>query len=170
MSISITVLPFALLYTIIPTVINTAIDIKNSLNSINNTENSFIHLSEDVTSKIFNKEFDTNFMDKDTLLKTLIEHGATNILDDNSNITCDCEAFHLEFFKLPYLPYKVIISYNDDKNINNFIADINSEYCSNVQEISYNKIKENLEAQNLEIEEEEILDDNTIVLTINLED
>lgn len=175
MSVSVTVLPIALLYSIIPIVIpkviNVAADIKNSLDNMQNNKNSFIHLSNDITDKLFNKEIDTNFMDKETLLKTLIEHGATDIIENNENITCDCEAIHLEFFKLEDLPYKVIISsHNQDNNINNFIENINSEYCANVQEISYNKIKENLESQNLEIEEEEILDDNTIVLTINLED
>lgn len=170
MSVSITVLPFLLLGSIVPTVINTVIDVNNSMKNLNNTENTFIHLSENISNEIFNKELDTNFMDKDTLLKTLVEHGATDIIEHEGNITCDCDAFHLEFFKLQDLPYKVIISYNQDRNINDFINDINSEYCANVQEISYNKIKENLETQNLEIAEEEILDDNTIVLTINLED
>lgn len=174
MSVTVTLLPISLLYSIIPLAIpraiNMAIDIKDSLENLGNTNNSFIHLSENITNEIFNKELDTNFMDKDTLLKTLIEHGATNIIENNENITCDCEAFHLEFFKIPDLPYKVIISCQGNNNINNFINDINTEYSANVQEISYNKVKENLEAQNLEIEEEEILEDNTIVLTINLED
>ena len=37
------------------------------------------------------------------------------------------------------------------------------------QEASYNKIKERLESQNLKISDEEVFDDNTIVLTIDLD-
>ena len=49
------------------------------------------------------------------------------------------------------------------------MQDIGNEYTINAQEVSYNKIKERLEEQNLDIENEEIYDDNTIVLTVNLE-
>lgn len=167
MSVSISIIPMALLYVVVPQVIKTAVNIKNIVDTNNNT---FLHLSEEITNEFLNKEFDTNFMDEETLLKTLIEHGATDIINYNGNITCNCESLHLEFSRQADSPYKVIISYYKTANINSFMDDINTEYSSNVQEISYNKIKENLEAQNLEIEDEEILEDNTIVLTVNLED
>ena len=61
------------------------------------------------------------------------------------------------------------INYNSDTELEDIVKDINDEYRANAQEISYNKIKERLEAQNLTIDEEEIYDDNTIVLTVNLE-
>lgn len=166
MSISVSIIPVALLCYVVPKLI----DIKGIKETIKDTGNTYIHLEEDITHEILNQEFDTNFIDKDTLLKTLIEHGATDIIENSGDISCNCEAFYLEFFKPQDLPYKVFMSYNGNKNIDNFLNDINTEYSANVQEISYNKIKDNLEAQNLEIEEEEILEDNTIVLTINLED
>ena len=61
------------------------------------------------------------------------------------------------------------ITYVSDKNLNEFVENIASEYTANVQEVSYNKIKERLAEKNLEIYEEEIYDDNTIVLTVNLD-
>ena len=39
----------------------------------------------------------------------------------------------------------------------------------NVQEESYISIIEKLKENNMELESEEVLDDNTIVLTVNLE-
>ena len=61
------------------------------------------------------------------------------------------------------------ISYVSDKNLNEFVENIGAEYTANAQEISYNKIKERLADKSLEIYEEEIYDDNTIVLTVNLD-
>ena len=54
-------------------------------------------------------------------------------------------------------------------NIEEKVNDLNSEYALNVQEDAYLGIVEKLKENNMEIEEEEVLDDNTIVLTVNLE-
>ena len=109
-------------------------------------------------------------MDKSALLKTLEEHGATNFQTDGNTISCNCEAFHLTFTKTEKdKPYTMVATYNKDYGLNELVENLGSEYASNAQEISYNKIKERLEKQNLEIEEEEVYDDNTIVLTVNLE-
>ena len=63
------------------------------------------------------------------------------------------------------LPTGVLSTDNADEKIN----DISSEYGMNVQEASYLSIVEKLKENNMEIEEETVEDDNTIVLTINLE-
>lgn len=128
------------------------------------------HLEDDtLEEEFFNKEFETIIVDKTTLIKTLEEHGAINIVTQNDTISCDCEAFHLVFTKEADKPYTMVVSYNDEYGLNDLVENLGAEYASNAQEISYNKIKERLEKQNLEIEEEEIFDDNTIVLTVNLE-
>ena len=66
-------------------------------------------------------------------------------------------------------PYKVRITYHNENGVAELLSNLGNEYSTNAQEISYNKIKERLEYQNLEIEDEEVYEDNTIVLTINLE-
>ena len=48
------------------------------------------------------------------------------------------------------------------------VDELNEEYQMNVQEQSYMTIKKNLEKQNLTIDHEEVLEDNSIMLTINL--
>ena len=48
------------------------------------------------------------------------------------------------------------------------IEDLSSEYGMNAQEESYLKIKERLAQKNLQIDEEEVLEDNSIVLTVNI--
>ncbi len=128
-----------------------------------------IHLGNGILNEFFNKDFQTEINDKELLIKTLEEHGAQNIYQDGNSVSCDCENFHFDFFKDNENPYIVSISYANENGLEEMLGDINSEYRANVRDISYNKIKERLAAQNLTIDEEEIQDDDTIVLTVNLE-
>lgn len=167
MSVSVSAVPFLLVYALGKGIV----DLTSALVVSGNAKAQKVHLEEQDLKEIFNKEFETVIVDKDVLLKTLQEHGATDIsILGNDSIICDCEAFHIMFEKTEAdKPYKMKVSYNDDYNLNEFIENIGSEYASNAQEISYNKIKERLLQQNLEISDEEVFDDNTIVLTVNLD-
>lgn len=122
------------------------------------------------------KEYDTVFVSKEVLLKTLEEHGAENIYVENENISCEMEGFLLDFYKpqatdtMAFPPYKMKITTNCSENeLQNFVENINSEYTSNSQEENYLKIKERLDKQNMRIAEEEVFEDNTIVLTVNID-
>ena len=170
MSVSVSAVPFFLLFTVGQGVIE-FIKMSNEVNQDvhSHHENQSLHIGEKTLEAMYNKDFATTIMDKEVLLKTLKEHGAVNIEEDGNNISCDCEAFHLFFGKNGEKPYTIRISYNNDYKLDELVENIGNEYTSNAQEISYNKIKERLQEQNLEIEEEEIYDDNTIVLTVNLE-
>ena len=66
-------------------------------------------------------------------------------------------------------PYSLKISCYESDNAEEKIGDLSSEYALNVQEDAYLNIVEKLKANNMEIEDEEVMDDNTIVLTVNLE-
>jgi len=80
-------------------------------------------------------------MDKDILMKTLDEYGAINIETDNENVYCDCDEFHIEFYKEPLKPYIMSITYKDKEKMEELAANLSSEYGINAQEVSYNKIK-----------------------------
>lgn len=170
MSVTVSAVPFILLFTVSRGIIE-FIKINNDIETETDADNDYnLHVEDDLAEKLFNKEFETQILDKELLLKTLEEHGAINIQEDDCEVTCDCEAFHLCFYKTENNPYFLKISYNNNQNnLEEFVEDIGTEYTINAQEVSYNKIKERLEKQNLEIENEEIYDDNTIVLTVNLE-
>lgn len=155
MSISVTSIPILLLSEIVPELIGAV---------------KYYKYSEESKQKFSKIDFDTIIMDKATLLKTLIEHEAKNIVEKDNQVFCDCENFYLEFYKVDESkPYKLTVSCLEQKGLKEFLENISSEYTTNSQEASYNKIKTRLEEQHLEIEEEEIFDDNTIVLTVNLE-
>ena len=122
------------------------------------------------TESFLQKSIETQIVDKDTLVKTLLEYGATITNEDDFEITADCEGLNMQFSKTsPEAPYVVDIKYTPCESPETMINEISEDYTRNAQEISYNKIKERLEEKNLEINEEEILEDDTIVLTINLE-
>ena len=155
MSITVTSIPVLLLSEIVPEL--TGAIKYHKYSEVNNQD-----------FKEFN--FNTIFMDKTVLLKTLIEYEMQNIVEKDNRILCNCEDFYLEFYKInEEKPYNLKISCFENKHIKEFINNISSQYTINTQEASYNKIKERLKEQNLEIEDEEVFEDNTIVLTVNLE-
>ena len=63
--------------------------------------------------------------------------------------------------------YEMYITHKENDNLN-VVNELKDEYELNVQEQSYMTIKKNLEKQNLSIESEEVLDDNSIIITVNL--
>ena len=57
---------------------------------------------------------------------------------------------------------------SDKAECEDMINDLNDEYGLNIQEMTYNKIKERLEQENMRLESETVMDDNSIVLTIDV--
>lgn len=117
------------------------------------------------------KSFETAFMDKELLMKTIEEHGLKGIQEDEfGRISGTVDNYTLTFEKMEAdKPYFLRISCTDKDKPEEKIDDLSSEYALNVQEEAYLNIVDKLKANNMEIEDEEVLDDNTIVLTVNLE-
>ena len=127
-----------------------------------------IHIISEVN--FMEKSLETPFMDKNILLKTLEEHGVQNIKDEFGKIQGEYDSYSFTFEKNEVdKPYFLTIKYLEKDNIEEKMNDLSSEYALNVQEDAYLGIVEKLKENNMEIEEEEVLDDNTIVLTVNLE-
>ncbi len=167
MSISISAAPYFLIFALGKGIVDVTGAVVQGLS---NTNGQKLHLEGKDLEEIFNKAFQTVIVDKRALIKTLHEHGASDIRDDNGTVSCNCEAFHLKFEKIGRnQPYTMTATYNNEYGLNELVENIGSEYAINAQEISYNKIKERLEAKNLKITEEEVFDDNTIVLTVDLD-
>ena len=116
------------------------------------------------------KAFQTPFMDKNVLLKTLSEHGISIEKNLSNKIVGKISTYTLTFTRdSESEAYNVVISHLEKDNAEEKIQDLASEYSSNVQEESYLSIIEKLKENNLTLENEEVLEDDTIVLTINLE-
>lgn len=122
------------------------------------------------------REYDTVFVDRDVLVKTLVEHGAKNVSYEKDIVSAEMEGFILEFYKpepteeMAFPPYKMRITTKcSEEDLLALFENLSREYKMNSQEENYFKIKERLDKQNLKIIEEEVYDDDTIVLTVNID-
>lgn len=173
MSCTVLALPYALAWIVGNLVIAGVAESKNKIvQNVKQSETIPCDEVQIISEKHFiEKSFETPFMDKALLIKTLEEHGANGINEtDFGQIKCFCDHYELIFERTnANNPYYVRIKALDTDDTESKLNDLNSEYAVNVQEASYNSIVSKLEENNLEIENEEVCDDNTIVLTVNLE-
>lgn len=127
-----------------------------------------LRLINDQSTMIYT--YNTNYTDKGTLLNTLIEHGAEELSEADGEISCKLFGMEMIYYKKDSSgAYTLDITQVSDKSeCEDVINDLNEEYGLNIQEMTYNKIKERLEEENLRLESETVLDDNSIVLTIEV--
>ncbi len=179
MSCTVIAVPYALMWVVgaIATAAATAAtnnqQENQSLQEFTSIYNEAENCSEDhvITEKHFiEKTFETPFMDRDILMKTLEEHGVKNISEWENGIAGDVENYKLTFEK-PAVdkPYNLRISCLENANAEEKVGDLSGEYAMNVQEDAYLHIIDKLKDNNMQIEQEEVMEDNTIVLTVNID-
>lgn len=151
--------------------ITKSFDEKYSIENLPNIYNKDCEVKYITEEKLLENAFETPFMSKEILIKTLEEHGVTNVKEEYiGKITGQLSSYNFTFTRQnENEAYKVVISHFENDNAKEKINDLNDEYNLNVQEESYLSIVEKLKENSMEIENEEVLEDNTIVLTINLE-
>ena len=122
----------------------------------------------DISTAVYT--YQTNYTDKGVLLNTLTEHGAEEISENDGEISCKLFGMEMVYYKKNGSNgYTLDITQISDKNVcQDLIDDLNDEYGLNIQEITYNKIKERLEQENMRLESETVMEDNSIVLTIEV--
>lgn len=114
--------------------------------------------------------YKTNYTDKGVLLNTLTEHGAKKISETDDKISCELFGMQMSYTKdADNQAYNLVIEKVTDKSeCEGLISDLNDEYGLNIQEITYKKILDRIESENLHLEKEEVLEDNSILLTIEV--
>ncbi|NFE20047.1 hypothetical protein [Clostridium botulinum] len=121
--------------------------------------------------KVEKEIFPTNFRDKNLLLKTLKEFGACPKEISNEDIQCNTKECQLIFHKEEDGSYNVEIEDTSSlKNVFHHLSIIDDEYKHNVQEYTYKKVVEKLNETDMYIDNEEVLEDNSILLTVNIGD
>ena len=180
MSCTVLAVPYALAWVVGAVVTATAsalaehevsADSQININNMNNTGSINCEDVHVITDKHFmEKDFETPFVDKNILIKTLEEHGVRDISENDNQIFGRVESYSLTFTKYQAdQPYTLKISCYENDKPENKLDDLNSEYAMNVQEDAYLHIMEKLKENNMEVEEEVVEDDNTIVLTVNID-
>lgn len=112
---------------------------------------------------------ETIFNDIKLLKKTLEDHGFTvSVLSDNQLI-CQIGDVLLDYTQINGKPFQLTVS--GVENIDSLFNEMECferEYKQNVQSYTYNKLMENLSASNMKVSEETVLEDNSILLTIDI--
>ncbi|APF27096.1 hypothetical protein NPD7_2064 [Clostridium sporogenes] len=146
--------------------------IYNSIEEMENRNENSTTVEEILELPKVEKEiFPTNFRDKELLLKTLKECGAYPKETSNKDIQCNTKECQLIFHKEEDGSYNVEIEDTSSlKNVYHHLSIIDEEYKHNVQEYTYKKVVEKLNETDMYIDNEEVLEDNSILLTVNIGD
>ena len=129
------------------------------------------YTQEDI--KLLSQVYETPFLDNELLVRTLEEYGIKIVKNEENCVTGEIERVKMNFVREDKSqPYKMSMKFPSDcdKMQEEIAQNLYEEYGSNTQEETYIKIKEKIENTNMYIEDEEILDDDSIVLTININD
>ena len=178
MSCTVVAVPYALMWVVGAIVSAAATTASTAINNrvdpdIFNLATEDENCSEDkvITEEHFiEKTFETPFMDDSILVKTLEEHGVTNLEKWENGLSAEVDNYKLIFEKpASDKPYNLRITCLEQDNAEEKAGDLSSEYALNVQEDAYLHIVDKLKENNMQIEEEEVMEDNTIVLTVNID-
>ncbi|WP_042462782.1 hypothetical protein [Neobacillus dielmonensis] len=129
-----------------------------------------IHQEEERIGQDTVQTFPTNFRDGNILVRTLKEFGVNPIQGANGQITCNLQGTYLTFRQHGDAPFSIEIK--NPPNLHDiflYISDLDEEYKRCVQAIVYEKLKQRAAEKNLLIESEEIMEDNSIVITLNIQ-
>ncbi len=117
------------------------------------------------------RSYPTNFRDSALLVKTLEDFGVDEIQQSKQELRCKVNGFPLRFYPDATGIYQVEIAEDSDlRLLYGKLASLDIEYRKNVQALTYYNLKQKAVAANMTIENEEILDDNSIVVTLSIGD
>ena len=112
--------------------------------------------------------FPTNFRDGELLFRTLKEFGA-NPVRQGETIQCKVEDTTLIFRQYRNAPFHVEIQNAPDlRKVFEYLSDVDEDYKRCLQSVVYEKLKRRAAEKNLTVESEEVLEDNSIVLTLGI--
>lgn len=141
--------------------------LKNRLEQIYG-ENIFTEyeLSEVKSGKI--EHFKTQFNNKEILVNTLDSYGLC-LKENGDNILTNVEGYTLNFEKTKE-GYDLSIKSEDQKveDLYPRLKELDNEYKKNVQGKTYEELISKIKETDMEIEEEEFLEDNSVLLTLSI--
>lgn len=113
---------------------------------------------------------ETVFMDSQLLCKTLSEHGLQIRQVSNSEYIVETQSGVLHYFRRSAdTPFMLELSnVKDMDELLNSLDTLENEYGRNVQQFTYDKVMCSLEEHGMSVAGEEVLEDNSILITLNL--
>ncbi len=115
--------------------------------------------------------FPTNFNNEQLLVETLREHGLQPSVEPSGEVNCYIGQSTLRFRPAERGPFSVAIENAPNlQQIFHFLSMLDDEYKRGVQTEVYENLMSRIERKNLTVESEEVLEDNSIVITLNVQE
>lgn len=117
----------------------------------------------------YRERFPSVFVDSDLVLKILNQYKIKVLLFQENRIEAEYECYRMSFSRSSQeAPFDIdiISDSNTMKVLYSCLESINEEYYASIQEKTYLHIREQIEEEGLEIEDEQVLEDNSIVITV----
>ena len=115
-------------------------------------------------------QIETRFNDASLLVKTLNEHGIQTFVESENRIITQFAEGRITYIRASEgAPFIMEVSeVGDIQCLLDELETIETEYQGNVQSYTYERVINNL-PDGMTIESEQVLDDNSIVITLNVE-
>lgn len=116
------------------------------------------------------KTFPTNFREPELLKKALSDYGLANRINSDGTIQAKAGECLLTFKQgVDDQPFNVEVKNAPDvRQIYDHLDEINEGYCQHVQSRTYESLSRKISERGLTIEQEEVLEDNSILITLNI--
>lgn len=114
--------------------------------------------------------YPTNFRDPALLRKALVEYGLILNYDNSSRMECNINGMSLTFSQEGEQPFLLEIKNSTDmRHVHSILDDLNDSYSHNVQALTYERLKSRVAHYGLLIENEEVADDNSLIITLSMQ-
>jgi hypothetical protein len=115
--------------------------------------------------------FPTNFRDEQLLVKTLREQGLRPTVQPYGGIACTVDRTILRFRPVQNGPFSVEIENAPSlQPVFRLLSTLDEDYKHGVQATAYESLMGKIEEKHLIVESEVVLDDNSIVITLNVQE
>lgn len=120
---------------------------------------------------IYNEEFPTIYVDAQLLRDIMVRYQIEVVSYSQDTINCRYENYNLHFNRqISDEPFNLEISSSSKnmRHLHDCINCLNEEYYASLQEKTYETIKKKIMDEGLEIEEEQVMEDNSIVMMVSV--
>ncbi|MCA2641632.1 MULTISPECIES: hypothetical protein [unclassified Microcystis] len=133
----------------------------------NDLTSPLVKLAKPVES-IKTEVFPTSFRDENLLRKTLIKFGMVPKKTEKGELICNIGPASLRFFPSDDGSFFVEVNARELKLIYNSLSTIDEDYKHQIQKETLESLKQRAKERNLVIESEEMQEDNSILLTLTI--
>lgn len=120
---------------------------------------------------VYRQTFPTNFRDAQLLTETLRNYGLQPTIRPGGEVICSFSESTIRFRSTDNGPFNVEVENTPNiRQIFQLLSNLDGDYKRGVQASAYEDLMSHIEERNLTVESEEVLEDNSIVITLNVQE